>query len=623
MNIIRKTLFPILLALLLIFAACARTPAAPEGTAGPPSPSGEIAEPETTPAPQAVEYRPVALEPGADCLPALPAEPLELCHLAEMGRLYGRDAEGGMHLLVDRQISALSQRGSLVAYSLGFDGGYLLDLSTGTTVRFSDGYVGDVLALGGGVAYLVYGEEGWDNTLCYYDLSRGAAAVLEEHWQHAAYVGDGDLLVYADDGPNGAEQLRCLDLAAGTELWTAAPRAYFAQLYAQDGSLCGRDGDDWFRMDLRSGRSGSLDLDLEKEDTLLYLTGDGAWVSDQDPENTVLVYADANGRMAAAWELNGISAPVRLEDGALAVTLRRQHSDSLDLDYNRYSVLRLGDAGTTEDITALGEYGKLFAEGDFPVFDGSLARVPVMNQIYSFFCLENGVEGREPVMNNTHGAWHALADRTNDIALLAAPTQEEQDYLAEKGVEVELKLYGGDGLVFIGNKACGVTDLTVDQLKAIYRGEITNWKELGGVDHEIRVMYRNDQSGSQRLFEKMVWKDEEVPDFEALGFDFQGYMSTIVSECIEDPYTFGYSIMTYLGDNFRQYDELQCFSINGFEPVPENIRTGDYIYNTKGYVVIRADEPEGSPARRLSEWFGSDPANIILTRNGISPISED
>lgn len=43
-----------------------------------------------------------------------------------------------------------------------------------------------------------------------------------------------------------------------------------------------------------------------------------------------------------------------------------------------------------------------------------------------------------------------------------------------------MKLYGGDGLVFIGNSACGVTDLTLDQVRAIFRGEITNWSELGG-----------------------------------------------------------------------------------------------------------------------------------------------
>ena len=208
------------------------------------------------------------------------------------------------------------------------------------------------------------------------------------------------------------------------------------------------------------------------------------------------------------------------------------------------------------------------------------------------------------------------------MALLAAPTQEEQDYLNERGVSVEMKLYGGDGLVFIGNKACGVEDLSLDQVRAIYRGEITNWAQLGGADHEIRVLYRDDQSGSQRLFERMVWKDEPVPDFEALGCERLDDMSTIVSMCLYDPYAIGYSIMTYLNDVYGNED-LLAFSLEGYEATPENVAAKNYPLGTQGYVVIRADEPEGSPARRLFDWFGSPLSDVILTRNGVTPLHDE
>ena len=185
-----------------------------------------------------------------------------------------------------------------------------------------------------------------------------------------------------------------------------------------------------------------------------------------------------------------------------------------------------------------------------------------------------------------------------------------------------MKLYGGDGLVFIGNKACGVDDLSLDQVRAIYRGEITNWKELGGVDHKINVLYRDDQSGSQRLFERMLWKDEPVPDFEALGCERLDDMSTIVSMCLYDPYAIGYSIMTYLNDVFGNED-LLAFSLNGYSATPENVASKNYPLGTQGYVVIRADEPEGSPARRLFDFFGSPLSDVILTRNGVTPLRRD
>ena len=280
------------------------------------------------------------------------------------------------------------------------------------------------------------------------------------------------------------------------------------------------------------------------------------------------------------------------------------------------------ESGEVSEFQVHGQYGALFAGGDFPTMDSSTARKPVTSEIYAFFCESTGAGGTVPLCSTTHGAWLNIADGGADLALLAAPTQEEQDYLDERGVKVEMKLYGGDGLVFIGNRACGVENLSLDQVCDIYRGKITNWAQLGGADHAIRVLYRDDQSGSQRLFERMLWKDESVPDFEHLGFDRLDDMSSIVSECLYDPYAIGYSIMTYLNDVFSK-EELLAFSLEGYAATPENVAARNYPLGTQGYVVIRSDEPENSPARRLFDWFGSPLSDVILTRNGVTPLHGD
>ncbi len=291
-----------------------------------------------------------------------------------------------------------------------------------------------------------------------------------------------------------------------------------------------------------------------------------------------------------------------------------------DVWYTADSYLLLDmESGEISDFPVCGQYGALFASGDFPVMDSSTARKPVTSEIYAFFCESTGAGGTTPLCSTTHGAWLNIADRVADVALLAAPTQEEQDYLDERGVSVEMKLYGGDGLVFIGNRACGVSDMSLEQVRAIYRGEITNWAQLGGENHAIRVLYRDDQSGSQRLFERMLWKDGSVPDFQALGFDRLDDMSTIVSECLYDPYAIGYSIMTYLNDVYGNED-LLAFSLNGYAASPENVAARNYPLGTQGYVVIRSDEPENSPARRLFNFFGSPLSDVILTRNGVTPL---
>ncbi len=279
------------------------------------------------------------------------------------------------------------------------------------------------------------------------------------------------------------------------------------------------------------------------------------------------------------------------------------------------------ETGTLTPLNVSDTEGRLFAQGDFPILDSSTARKPVTTALYNLFVKNYGYEGRQPLCSTTHNAWLNIADRKADLALLAAPTQEEQDYLKQKGVEVEMKLYGGDGLVFIGNKANPVTNLTHDQLIAIYQGKITNWSQVGGPDHAISVYYRDDQSGSQRLFEKLVFKDLDIPDFLGMGFYLMDEMSTIVNICLEDPYAIGYSIMTYLDDVYAEED-LKVFSVNGVTPSTETVKDKSYPYHTQGYLVIRKDEPEDSPARRLFDWFGCPISADLLTQAGVSPLSE-
>jgi len=270
-------------------------------------------------------------------------------------------------------------------------------------------------------------------------------------------------------------------------------------------------------------------------------------------------------------------------------------------------------------IEELGELGSMFRNNDFPLLDSSTARLPLTAQLYNTFVLGYGCDGPQPLCSTTHGAWLNIADGNVDLAFLAAPTPEEQAYLDSKGVEVEMKLYGGDGLVFIGNAANPVKDLTHEQILGIYRGEITNWKELGGPDEPIRAYYRDDQSGSQRLFEKLVFAGEELPDFDALGFPVLDTMSTIVNTILYDPYAIGYSIMTYLDEVYAE-EELTVFSVGGVTPSPDTVKDQSYPYNTKGYLVIRSDEPADSPARRLFDWFGCPASDDMLGWCGISPL---
>ena len=555
--------------------------------------------------------------------PASTDEPF-FCVTLESSRLYAFPAGGGEgRLLVDKYTNCFDQDGDSVLAS--FDDGSVarVDIRTGEVEEilpagtqlfhrihaYSGGFVGEYYSIRESKLYLC--ENGKEPVEIFPGEYVGDVRVIDNVLLGSSYSGESYCITgYA--------------LPSLREIWSVKLDPYCYPSYTTgDYFLSDSYSNAKMRVDSTDGSIHGADGNFAVNDTVLYAYGDAYLVEGNYETNFALNLVRGNERLTLDLpqaETTRYVASAR--DGKVLISC----SASVEAgDYGwttttTYIVLDM-ESAKLYIVDLNGLYSELFADGDFPVMDSSTARKPLVQNIYRFFCLDTGYGGAEPLCSTTHGAWLNIADKKADIALLAAPTEEEETYLKEQGVEVEMKLYGGDGLVFIGNSACGVTDLTLDEVRAIFRGEITNWSELGGADHAIHVLYRDDQSGSQRLFEKMLFKDGDVPDYEALGFNRLDEMSTLVSACLDDPYAIGYSIMTYLNDVYSN-EALLAFSLNGYSATPENVRTGDYPLGTKGYVVIRSDEPEDSPARRLYNWFGSPLSDTFLSSCGITPLSE-
>lgn len=555
--------------------------------------------------------------------PASTDEPF-FCVTLESSRLYAFPAGGGEgRLLVDKYTNCFDQDGDSVLAS--FDDGSVahVDIRTGEVEEilpagtqlfhrihaYSGGFVGEYYSIRESKLYLC--ENGKEPVEIFPGRYFGDVCVVNDTLVGSDYSGDSNRIIgYA--------------LPSLEQKWETKLDLY-CYLTANDDDLLLSNSYDGFvsRVDPSDGSVVNVNGAIYANDNVLY-AWDGTYLLEGNyTTNFALYLVRGNERLTLDLpqaETTRYVASARDGKVLISCSASVEAGDYGWTNTTTYIVLDM-ESAKLYIVDLSGLYSELFADGDFPVMDSSTARKPLVQNIYRFFCLDTGYGGAEPLCSTTHGAWLNIADKKADIALLAAPTDEEKAYLAERGVEVEMKLYGGDGLVFIGNSACGVTDLTLDQVRAIFRGEITNWSELGGADHAIRVLYRDDQSGSQRLFEKMVFKGEDVPDYEALGFERLDEMNTLVSACLDDPYAIGYSIMTYLNDVYSN-EALLAFSLNGYSATPENVRTGDYPLGTKGYVVIRSDEPEDSPARRLYNWFGSPLSDTFLTSCGITPLSE-
>ena len=275
--------------------------------------------------------------------------------------------------------------------------------------------------------------------------------------------------------------------------------------------------------------------------------------------------------------------------------------------------------GTVYNSSNLDALTESVQSNRLPQIDSSTARIPITNAIYNLFIEKYGYSGPKPLASQTHGAWLNLADKKVDIVFLVVPTKNELAYLMERGVDIEMKVFGYDGLVFMGNHVNPVENLTANQIRSIYNKEIINWQDVGGTNAPINAFIRNPESGSQRLFENLVWRGYDMPDFiENFSHDVEisWDMGEVIHVIIDDKNAIGFNIMSYIENEFYYYrNKPKLFAVNGYLPTTENFTSGKYPFLTTSYVVIRADEPDDSPARRLYNWIGSEESRLVISEN--------
>ena len=161
----------------------------------------------------------------------------------------------------------------------------------------------------------------------------------------------------------------------------------------------------------------------------------------------------------------------------------------------------------------------LFTVEDFPKLDGSTACIPLMAQMMADTTgidLEVAQSGIS--VSTTAYAWENFGLYPDEeytarmLVVYEAPDYVKEE-LKEANAQLEQKPIGRDALVFIVNENNPVKSLTRQQLKDIYAGKITNWKEVGGEDLAIVPFQRGEDSGSQTLFRKLLIQGSELMDF--------------------------------------------------------------------------------------------------------------
>lgn len=258
-----------------------------------------------------------------------------------------------------------------------------------------------------------------------------------------------------------------------------------------------------------------------------------------------------------------------------------------------------------------------FTMDEFPKVDGSTATLPLS---YALMQASTGADENTAILNTVHTkttqSFYALTYGEADLLLVYEPAQEAYDIANQNGVELLIEPIGLDAPVFLINDANPIDSLTHEQIVGIYSGKITNWKEVGGSDLPIIAYQRVESSGSQVMMKAQVMQD--VPMMDAPSELRPGDMGELVDAVASYKNTadsIGYSVYYYINEMYMK-DSLRLLKVNGVMPANETIASGEYPYRQPFYAVIRADEPEDSPARQLLEWLKTDEGKALIESAG-------
>lgn len=222
--------------------------------------------------------------------------------------------------------------------------------------------------------------------------------------------------------------------------------------------------------------------------------------------------------------------------------------------------------------------------------------------------------------NNTVEGYKKLAQKETDIFFGAYPSKEQIAYADKNNTTLEFTPIGREGFVFFVNEKNPIDNLTSDEIRDIYSGKITNWKEVGGRNKKILAFQRNEGSGSQSMLIRFM---DGVKLKEPIKKEQASSMSIIVDD-VADYQNYNNSIgfsFRYYAEDIMQNQNVKLLSVDGIAPTVENISNGTYPITTDFYAVTYK-ENENPNVDKFIEWILSEEGQYIIEKTGYARISK-
>jgi phosphate transport system substrate-binding protein len=204
----------------------------------------------------------------------------------------------------------------------------------------------------------------------------------------------------------------------------------------------------------------------------------------------------------------------------------------------------------------------------------------------------------------------AIIDGTTDIADSSRFIKDKEVALAvEKGVYPVPFGVAYDCIVPVVHPSNPVKNLTLAQLKAIYMGQVKNWKEVGGEDKEIVIISRDTSSGTYEVWEEKIMNKERVSPAALL----QASNGAVAQAVAKNTFALGYVGLSYLNK------DLKALTVDGVEGSAENALTSAYPVSRVLFMFTKG-WPEGMTLKFINFMMHPAKGQKIVAEAGFVPL---
>ena len=241
------------------------------------------------------------------------------------------------------------------------------------------------------------------------------------------------------------------------------------------------------------------------------------------------------------------------------------------------------------------------SEGDTAkiTISGSTSVGPTMEVLAEAYQKNNDVKIEVQQPGSSAGIKNTI-DGTSDLGMSSRDLKDEETADVE-GTQIAI-----DGIAVVTNTANKVKDLTIDQVKDIFTGKITNWKEVGGEDAPIVVISREEGSGTRDGFQDILGFESEELTKDATISDGSGNVKSTVEG---NENAIAYISFGYLDDT------LNDLKIDGVEANDDNVVAGKYPIS-RPFLVINKKDAMTDNAKAFVDFIMSEEGQNIIAEEG-------